>query len=351
MQKKLLGIISILALGALAYVLFKPEAAQQFPQSTAEVIDQKDLESEQAPTPNQVWQAPQLMADDFKSPYGPLPESLKGTRIPFDIQIDENNQLIVTHHLRRLFDYFFTLVGEEEPSAIIARIQHLLSSYLPEPAASQALQVLDEYVELKKAEIRLREQMAADYQLSGAQVNLQERVRLLRELRQSSLSPIVYDAFFSQEDQRAEYSLQRHDVLRDDSLSQQQKNEALRALDEQLPEHLRAAKEEEYKAQDVLQEIKDAREAGVSEEEIMQMRTEAFGAEAAERFAEADSAQSVWDQRVASYRQQRRAIMESALSDADRDSEIERLREQHFSGPELMRIPTIDRMWDQEGKP
>ena len=87
------------------------------------------------------------------------------------------------------------------------------------------------------------------------------------------------------------------------------------------------------------------------EEQIFQMRSEAYGPEAAGRYAEADREQAQWDLRVDTYREQRRAIMDSGLSAADQEAEIARLREQHFSGPELMRIEVIDRMYDQEGRP
>lgn len=297
------------------------------------------------------WQLPRLTAQNYQSQYGPLPESLKGTRIPFDLEVDTQNQLIVDQRLRRLFDYFFTLVGEESLATIQLRIEELLANYLPEPANSQALTIFAEYVALKEAEIELREQLAADYQASGEQLALQERVRLMRELRQSMLSPAVYDAFFREEDQRSQYALQRHQILQDDSLSLTQRNMALRQLDSQLPPELQAEKEQEYLYQELQQQIQQAREQGATDSEIFQLRSEAYGAEAAERFAQADKQQAQWDSRVAAYREQRGAILESGLSEADQQAEIARLRAQHFSGPELMRIPVIDRMYDEQGKP
>jgi len=55
-----------------------------------------------------------------------------------------------------------------------------------------------------------------------------------------------------------------------------------------------------------------------------------------------------WDTRVNEYRNERNQILNSTLSDEDKQSQIEALRESHFSGRELMRIPVIDRMKDQQ---
>lgn len=337
-------------LGIVLYWAFRP--SPQNPPLEANLTSTEQIVTQAMSEPLQeTWQAPHLTANTYQSKFGSLPESLKDTRIPFDLRVDEQNQLIIAASLRRLFDYFFTLVGEEDISLIKQRIVEILERHLPEPARTQASTIFQEYVALKEAEIALREQLAADYQASGRQLDLQERVRLMRELRQSLLSPEVYDAFYAAEDQRAEYSLQRHEILRDSTLSLTERNNALRELDRQLPESLREAKEEEYVHKELSQQIEQARAGGASDAEVFQLRSQVYGQEAAARFAEADKQQAEWNGRVAVYRQQRREVMQSGLSGADQAAEIERLREQHFSGPELMRIPVIDRMLDEQGKP
>ena len=351
MRLKLIVWLGAGILGLALYLVFRPAP----PQESAEVTENSSSHPVPAmpqsePRAEARWQPPTLLANDYESEYGPLPKSLRDTRIPFDVRVDDQNHLIVEFSLRRLFDYFFTLVGEEEIDQIKARIQELLQRYLPEPAASEAIAIFLEYVKLKEAELDLRNQMSADYSLSGQQVDLRERVRLLRELRQSTLSPAVYDAFYGEEDKRALYSLQRHEVLTDKSLTLDERNAALRELDQALPASLREAKEEEYRYEELQQTLLQGQENGLSEEDIFQLRSDAYGPEVAERFAEADQRQAEWDKRLSDYRQQRRAIIDSGLSEADQQAEIERLRQQHFAGPELMRIPVIDGMYDTEGR-
>lgn len=351
MRLKLIVLVGAAILGVVLYWVFRPESSLdtteflRAPPEAARVVAEPNESG-----PESVWQPPTLLANDYESDYGPLPKSLRDTRIPFDIRVDDQNHLIVESPLRRLFDYFFTLVGEEDVEQIKVRVEELLQRYLPEPAASEAVTIFREYVKLKEAEVALRDQMSTDYAASGQQIDLRERVRLLQELRQSTLSPAVYDAFYAEEDKRASYSLDRHQVLTNQRLSLEERNAALRELDQALPESLRQAKEEEYRYQELQRTLQQGREHGLSESDIFQLRSEAYGPEAAERFAAADQRQFEWDKRVSDYRQQRRLLMQSGLSEADQQAEIERLRQQYFSGPELMRIPVIDRMYDSEGK-
>ena len=246
MRLKIIILMATALFCTVLYFLFRPEN----PQNAVTLAPVEEVEPEQPPPEQSAgatdWQPPRLTADNYESDYGPLPESLKDTRIPFDIRVDDQNHLIIEASLRRLFDYFFTLVGEEDVAQIKLRIEEILNRYLPEPARSEALQIFQEYVRVKEGEIRLRDQLAADYEASGRTVDLYERVRLLRDLRQSTLSPEVYDAFYAEEDKRALYSLERHALMQDESLSLEERNAALRELDQQLPESLRQAKEEEY---------------------------------------------------------------------------------------------------------
>ncbi|MGB5877292.1 MAG: lipase chaperone, partial [Psychrobacter nivimaris] len=80
-----------------------------------------------------------------------LPRSLKGTQIDGEIIIDENKQLVVTEGLRRLFDYFLSALGEEEEAVIFARVESYIRHHTPEPAASQAVTIFNQYVAYLKA--------------------------------------------------------------------------------------------------------------------------------------------------------------------------------------------------------
>ena len=68
-----------------------------------------------------------------------LPASLAGTSVPEGwARTDRLGNLIPTPHLRQLFEYFLSALGEESLQQLVARIQAALS-VLDEPARSQAL--------------------------------------------------------------------------------------------------------------------------------------------------------------------------------------------------------------------
>ena len=75
-----------------------------------------------------------------------LPKSLQGTQVDGEIIIDENKQLVVTAGLRRLFDYFLSAQGEEPLTQIEQRVIAYIREHTPEPAASQAVQIFQNYL-------------------------------------------------------------------------------------------------------------------------------------------------------------------------------------------------------------
>ena len=76
---------------------------------------------------------------------------MQGTDVDGEIIIDENKQLVITEGLRRLFDYFLSALGEEDEAVIYARVESYIRSHTPEPAASQAVTIFDQYVAYLKA--------------------------------------------------------------------------------------------------------------------------------------------------------------------------------------------------------
>ena len=316
------------------------------------VVNQTAVEygfSSAAPQDANVWIPPEITFDSYESQYGPLPASLEATQIPFGMMVDASGNLIIDGKLRRLFDYFFTLDGEEPLDTILGRIEELIRQYLPASVQARALAILEQYVNLKRAEIELAARIDADFRLSGQQPSPAHLKREIRDLRGSHLDPEVYEGFFGEEDRRDEYTLSRIEILQNPSLTDEERDQALQMIEQNLPDSDRAYFEEERKTREVSRLIDAARAEGASDAEIFHIRAQAFGPEAAERFAIADKEIDTWDARVAAYREQRRAILSAdGYSDADKEAEIQFLREQHFEGTELKRIPVIDAMMDAE---
>ncbi len=306
--------------------------------------------TDNAPTPPiKAWAPPLLTAETYQSTLGPLPLSLRGTQIPMHFQIDAQGRLTVTPALRNLFDYFLKTEGEEPYETIFARVRELLGTYLPRPAREHALAIFEQYLALKQQEIGLNKQWAEDYEASGREPDLAERLRLVRELRASLLDAETYDAFYGNEDAREDYNLKARELLRDDTLTPESRDAALSALENELSAEERDIRQEQRAIDTLNQRVIEARAAGASDADVFRLREAVYGAEAAQRFAAADQQQGDWQQRIDTYRNERQEVLATpGMSDADKRSQIEALRAQHFDTLEQQRIPVIDSMMDQE---
>ncbi|OUS28478.1 hypothetical protein A9Q99_13260 [Gammaproteobacteria bacterium 45_16_T64] len=297
------------------------------------------------------WISPNLTYDNYESEYGDLPPSLIGTTIPFRLEVNDRGELIVSSHLRRFFDYFLTTVGEEPMETILARIKEMLTFYLPETAVPRAIEILHQYYELKSAEIDLEKQLSDDYLATEQRPSHAEMKRLLRDLRASNMDAEAYTAFFGKENMLDDYAIRRLEIQGDESLTDNERHTALIAIEEHLPEADREHKRVERTQIQALEAVAQGRRDGASDAEIFEIRTQAFGAEAAQRFAEADQRQATWDSRVSAYRAERREILASeGIAEEDKAYEIDQLRQGHFQDSERKRIPVIDKMKDIQGK-
>jgi len=348
---RILGICGIVLLAVLVWWLWPSETVTNkiTPEVPFEEITIVSTVDNQGVALDSAWVPPAITYDSYQSIHGALPPSLEGTRIPFNLLIDENGELIVNESLRRLFDYFFTTDGEEPLETIVARIKELLTTHLPGIAQGRALEILQQYFELKQAEIELARQMDFEFKASGERPSLIEIRRVLRDLRASNLDVDVYAAFFGVENQREDYTLNRLEIQGDASLTVEERQIALEAIEEYLPPADREHMQSEREAQQVYQDVENAKAEGATEAEIFHLREQVFGVEAAQRYADADSKKSTWDDRITTYRGQREGILNTAgLTEDDKTNQIGQLRQQHFEGPELKRISVIDRMMDSE---
>lgn len=349
MQRWILAVVVVLVVVVgLWWWADEEPATEPGTDATPTVAPKPQPADEAAPGEPSVWSPPTLHYDTYTSRYGPLPASLEGTQIPFFITLDDEQHLVPTHTLRRFFEYFFTTVGEEPLDTIIARLEELIRNHVPEPAASEVLTALRQYLALKEAELALEEQIARDFAASGRVLDVRERARLLRDLRATHLPRDLYQAFYGEEDRRDDYALTRLDIMQNDQLTEAEKVAAMAALEGDLPPALQEHVREQRLAWEVNQQVDAARARGATDAEIFQIRAETYGYEAAQRFSEADQRKAAWETRIQDYRRERAAILATdSLTETDKAQQIERLQEQHFDAQEQKRIPTIDRIWDQ----
>lgn len=266
-----------------------------------------------------------------------LPASLAGTSVPDGwARTDRLGNLIPTPHLRQLFEYFLSALGEESLQQLVARIEMALS-VLEEPARSQARATLGNYLEYKLAVSEL-EQSYGEVAALGAG-EMRRRMAEIHALRRTWLDADTADAFFADDEAVDRFQIEKLSITSDDSLTDEQKAEALRQAESSLPDPLRKAREETRQFADyeqVRQELADDPQA------LEAWRREAFGDAAADRLAQLDEEQKAWERRWQAYTRERDRLLSSGLAEPERQEALERLRARHFNETERIRARALD---------
>ncbi|MGC8120634.1 lipase secretion chaperone [Marinobacter sp. VGCF2001] len=172
--------------------------------------------------------------------------SLAGTEIDGNLRADDQGHLVLEIGVRDFFDYFLSAVGEVSPQVAIDQIQSLATTHLPEPAASQAMALLDQYLAYKQAALHMMQteldpsrQADPRYQLAALGKALSE----LKQLRATVFSTDAHQAFFGQEEAYSEYTLAAMEIRQRTDLSEPGKQALIQWHRNQLPESLRATEQ------------------------------------------------------------------------------------------------------------
>ena len=266
-----------------------------------------------------------------------LPASLEGTDVPDGWgRTDANGSLVPTPQLRQLFEHYLAALGEETLAELLARIQSTLSA-LPEPARSEATQILGAYLDYK---LELGELEAASGNVATLNPDaMAQQFAEVRSLRRQWLNAETADAFFAMEEAVDDFQLAQMRIRADQSLSDEARTEQLQEAEQTLPPPIREAREQTRKFseyQQVRAQLSDDPEA------LQAWREDAFGAEAAGRLAQVEADQQEWDERWQAYQQQRSQLETVGLAGPEREAVIRRLREQFFTGPERNRAEALD---------
>lgn len=266
----------------------------------------------------------------------PRPESLRGTEVDGGLVVDEAGNFVVTPDAIEMFDYFFVASGEEPDEDIVARIIAEIERRLGPGATAIALQLLDRYLEYRA---RVSELAAV-----GAARSLAEQFEDVVALRREIFGDDA-DLLFGSEEARVRVALAQREIALDPSIPDDERAELIDALNEELPESDRLARERATAPARLLEVEAQLRSEGASETEIRERRADLFGDDAADRLAELDRARAAWDARVASYRRERDAIAaDPALTEVEREAAVSALLDGSFDGPERLRVEALDRI-------
>lgn len=256
--------------------------------------------------------------------------SLEGTRPDGAIRVALDDGIVVDAQLIALFEYYLSTVGEKSPGEVQTGIERELDRTLRPAAADAAKRVLARYLSYKQALATLE----GGPGLAGPDAaSLARRLEALARVRAQFFTKAEIAAIFGQENAANVDALARMRIQEDRSLTPQQAQERLAALDASLPAELRDEREAPLMIGRLQQEAERMRAAGAAEEEIFRVRAEAFGADAAGRLAEVDREEAAWKQRIGAYLAQRKGLSEAAVS---------ALRSRMFSEEEQRRLPVYE---------
>lgn len=287
-----------------------------------------------------------LSAARGNTPLPPLPPELRGLEPDTDLSTDGGGNLIPSHDLRVLLDFFLANIDQEPLDTALARIHHALSRQLEEPALSQAVSLLERYVGYRMALEQLQEDLPDGMTQAGFDLEaLQQRQEQMKQLQHAHFDQEEQAAFFSEDTQVDNYTLAKLAIEQNSSLSANEREQYLAQLDQQLPEPIRVARKRAVIHGEIYQQTEALKAGNASDTELYQFRAQELGEEAALELAKLDQQQQAWQQRLSDYRQEKSRIAQAGLSETDQANAITRLRDRLFDGPEKLRVRALDGDW------
>lgn len=277
---------------------------------------------------------PQPSAAARLTPAAQEPTSLRGTEVDGELLVDARGNLVLTSQVRHLFDYFLSLIGEESSQQARQRIRDHLTAQLDEPARSQALELLETYLDYQYQLVDLE----ARFPVAERLEDLLAREQAVQQLRARLFSREAHEAFFAGEEIYNNFTLERLTIQQDPSLSDREKGLAIEALRENLPEEMQQLLVPQIH-NDLREQTLALRAAGADEGRIRQLRMGMLGPEATERLEELDRSRAEWRERVEAFQQERERILsQPGLAESDRRAAVNALLEEQFTANERLRL-------------
>lgn len=266
---------------------------------------------------------PQSESADIKRPNPDHP--YRDTDVDGDVTVDADGHFQPDRQALSLFDYFFIESGRLSDGEILLQINKWLSSRLQQPALSEALLFLDQYMALR--------QLAAQAYAAGEMpADPRQRLELIRSLQRQAYGPKLAERLFAEEYRRNLAQLGRMDAL-------------VRGESVDPTAGMSEAESRVYnRTRSVLAAPHLAAESD-SAEELWQKRSDSYGYDAAYRLEQLDQQRSEWQVRLSAYRLEMEALAaDHELTESERDQLTQRLLEQHFNATEQTRVLALERI-------
>ncbi|MCL7943145.1 lipase secretion chaperone [Marinobacter sp. ATCH36] len=266
-----------------------------------------------------------------------LPASLQGTSMPGGWkETDGNGSLVPTPRLRQLFEYYLSALGEETLPQLVARIEGALAQ-LGEPARSEAMAILGDYLDYKLALGDLEATYGNSAMPDAGE--MRQHLAEIRALRRTWMDARIADAFFASDEAVDRFQVEQLRIRTDESLSDQERAQALERAEQALPAPIREARRETRKFTDYQQ----ARSEFAGDPEALRAwRQKHFGAEAARQLETVEAEQRAWEKKWQSYSEALAELDSLGLAGPERQAAVKSLRDDYFEGAEKLRAEALD---------
>lgn len=329
-----LVVMALVAAGVVIFFGGNPAPSQETVDATADtensVVPLSDSASGRGAPSTLVGEATVVVPDT-------LPASLAGTSVPGGwAQTDVNGSLVPSPQLRHLFEYYLAALGEETLPQLVARIEQALAR-LEEPARSEALDTLGDYLDYKLALGDLEATYGRDATTNAE--DMQRRMAEIRALRRTWMDAQTADAFFATDEAVDQFQVEQLRIRTDPSLSEKEREQALAEAEKALPEPLRQARRETRKFTD----YQRARSEFADDPDALRAwRKERFGAEAARELEKVESEQQAWEVKWQAYSQDLAKLDDMGLAGPERKAAIDALRDDYFEDADKLRAEALD---------
>nr|WP_315217994.1 lipase secretion chaperone [uncultured Duganella sp.] len=276
--------------------------------------------------------APAQVRQPGSGPFAFVP-SMEGTRPDGDIKTLAGEQLVVDSELGHLFDYYLAGLGEKDLGAIRMEIERELDRRLAPGPARQAKLLLSSYLAYKQALAGIEAKLAPSGDVAQS---ARARLAAMRALRSTYFTPEQSAGLFSAIDMADDDAVARLEVAVDKTLSGEQKQAKVAALDQRMPAALREEREAPAKIIRLEESVARLRAGGAGDNEVYSLRAATFSPEAAARLADVDRDEAAWKARIGAYQTQRAALM--AQPAQQQATALQHLRDQSFSPEEQRRL-------------
>lgn len=211
-----------------------------------------------------------------------------------------------------------------DPAALKQRLAALVGAHFPAALSTRALALAERYVDYRVALGSLR--APQDLTDPGA---LRDALEARYQARQQFFDGAEYDALFAREDELDRYTLARLEIARDPQLSAEQREQALRAAESELPPERRAEREAATEHLAAAAQTAAFNAKNVDDYTRHAARSAQYGEAAAHALAQLDREERQWQQRLDQYSQAR------AQGDGPA---LQQLRQQLFTAEEQQRV-------------